>query len=89
MEKIASFKVDHLKLLRGVYVSRRDVTPHGDVITTFDVRLTEPNRMAAVSPEALHAMEHLAATFLRNDEEWRDRNVIGGRWDAARGIICL
>ncbi len=89
MEKIASFKVDHLKLLRGVYVSRRDVTPHGDVITTFDVRLTEPNRMAAVSPEALHAMEHLAATFLRNDEEWRDRIVYWGPMGCCTGNYLI
>ena len=44
MEKIASFKVNHLTLLRGVYVSRKDTTPSGDVITTFDIRMTEPNR---------------------------------------------
>ena len=50
MEKIASFTVDHLRLLRGVYVSRRDVTDSGDVITTFDIRMTEPNRMEALTP---------------------------------------
>lgn len=89
MEKIASFKVNHLNLLRGVYVSRRDVTPHGDVITTFDVRLTEPNRMEAVSPEALHAMEHLAATFLRNDEEWKDRIVYWGPMGCCTGNYLI
>ena len=57
MEKIASFQVDHLRLLRGVYVSRRDVTPSGDIITTFDIRMTEPNRQEALTPETLHAME--------------------------------
>ena len=66
MEKIPSFTINHEILKRGVYVSRKDVTPSGDVITTFDVRMTEPNRQSALSPKALHAMEHLAATFLRN-----------------------
>ena len=73
MKKIASFTVNHLDLLRGVYVSRRDVTPSGDVLTTFDVRMTEPNRQPALSPQALHAMEHLAATFLRNHAEWGEK----------------
>ncbi|MDE6682962.1 MAG: S-ribosylhomocysteine lyase, partial [Muribaculaceae bacterium] len=50
MEKIASFTIDHLRLLRGVYVSRIDTTPSGDSITTFDIRLTEPNREPAISP---------------------------------------
>lgn len=61
MKKIASFTIDHTRLKRGVYVSRRDHTPAGDTITTFDIRLTEPNRMPAVSPRALHTIEHLAA----------------------------
>ena len=63
MKKIASFTIDHTRLKRGVYVSRRDHTPSGDTITTFDIRLTEPNRQPTVSPEALHTIEHLAATF--------------------------
>ena len=49
MEKIASFTVNHLNLLRGIYLSRKDVTPSGDTITTFDIRMTEPNRMPAIS----------------------------------------
>ncbi|MDE6332236.1 MAG: S-ribosylhomocysteine lyase, partial [Muribaculaceae bacterium] len=75
MKKIASFTIDHLRLLRGVYVSRRDVTPSGDELTTFDVRMTEPNRQQPLEPRALHAMEHLAATYLRNDSEWGGRIV--------------
>lgn len=78
MEKIASFTIDHNRLLRGIYVSRRDMTPSGDTITTFDIRLTEPNRQEAVSPQALHTIEHLAATWLRNDPEWKDRVVYWG-----------
>lgn len=89
MKKIASFTIDHLRLKRGVYVSRRDTTPGGDVITTFDVRLTEPNREAALDPRALHAMEHLAATFLRNDPEWSDRVVYWGPMGCCTGNYLL
>lgn len=89
MEKIASFTIDHLRLLRGVYVSRIDQTPAGDYITTFDVRLTEPNRQQALSPEALHAMEHLAATYLRNNEEWKDRVVYWGPMGCCTGNYLL
>ena len=67
MEKIASFKVDHLKLKKGLYVSRKDV--QGEcVVTTFDLRLTEPNVEPAMGTAALHTIEHLGATYLRNHE---------------------
>ena len=89
MQKIVSFTIDHLRLLRGVYVSRKDTTPSGDVITTFDVRLTEPNRQEAISPEALHAMEHLAATFLRNHPEWKDRVVYWGPMGCCTGNYLI
>ena len=89
MEKIASFTIDHNRLLRGVYVSRRDITPNGDVITTFDIRLTEPNRQPAISPRALHAMEHLAATYLRNNPEWKDRVVYWGPMGCCTGNYLL
>lgn len=89
MEKIASFTIDHNRLLRGIYVSRRDVTPSGDVITTFDIRMTEPNRQPALSPRALHAMEHLAATYLRNQPEWRDRIVYWGPMGCCTGNYLL
>lgn len=89
MEKIASFTIDHLRLLRGVYVSRRDTTPSGDVITTFDIRLTEPNRQPAVDPRALHAMEHLAATYLRNRSDWSDRVVYWGPMGCCTGNYLL
>lgn len=89
MEKIASFTIDHNRLLRGVYVSRRDVTPSGDTITTFDIRLTEPNRQPALSPEALHTMEHLAATYLRNDEVWKDKIVYWGPMGCCTGNYLL
>ena len=89
MEKIASFQVDHLRLLRGVYVSRRDVTPSGDVITTFDIRMTEPNRQPALAPETLHAMEHLAATYLRNRDDWKARVVYWGPMGCCTGNYLI
>lgn len=89
MEKIASFTIDHTRLEPGVYVSRRDVTSSGDVITTFDIRMTRPNREAALSPRALHAMEHLAATFLRNHPEWRERIVYWGPMGCCTGNYLL
>lgn len=89
MEKIASFTIDHEKLLRGIYVSRRDKTPSGDILTTFDIRLTEPNRQKAVSPEALHTIEHLAATFLRNHPKWKDRVVYWGPMGCCTGSYLI
>lgn len=89
MEKIASFTIDHNRLKRGIYVSRRDITPSGDVLTTFDIRLTEPNREPAVKPEALHSMEHLAATFLRNNQEWKERIVYWGPMGCCTGNYLL
>lgn len=89
MEKIASFTIDHNRLERGVYVSRRDVTPKGDVLTTFDVRMTKPNREPAISPEALHAMEHLVATYLRNHPEWKDRIVYWGPMGCCTGNYLI
>lgn len=89
MEKIASFTVNHLSLLRGIYVSRKDYTPSGDVITTFDIRMKEPNREAAVSGAALHTIEHLAATFLRNHPIWRDRIVYWGPMGCRTGNYLL
>ncbi len=89
MEKIASFTINHLTLLRGVYLSRKDTTPSGDVISTFDIRMTEPNRQPALSPEALHAMEHLAATFLRNHPQWAGKVVYWGPMGCCTGNYLL
>ena len=77
MEKIPSFQIDHELLSRGVFVSRKDIVG-GETITTFDIRMKEPNREPALSPSALHAIEHLAATFLRNHKDWKDRIIYWG-----------
>lgn len=89
MKKIASFTVNHIDLQRGVYVSRRDVTPSGDVLTTFDIRLTRPNREPAVDGAALHTIEHLAATFLRNHPEWGQRIVYWGPMGCLTGSYLI
>lgn len=73
----------------GVYVSRKDTTPSGDVVTTFDVRMTAPNRQPALSVPALHAMEHLAATYLRNHPVWKDRVVYWGPMGCCTGNYLL
>lgn len=89
MEKIASFTVNHLTLKRGIFLSRRDVTPGGDVITTFDIRMSEPNRQAPIDGATLHAMEHLAATFLRNHPVWGSRIVYWGPMGCRTGNYLL
>ncbi len=89
MKKIPSFTIDHNRLERGVYVSRRDFTPSGDCLTTFDVRMTLPNRQKAITPQALHAMEHLAATFLRNHPQWKDRVVYWGPMGCCTGNYLI
>lgn len=89
MKKIDSFTINHLTLLRGIYVSRRDTTPSGDVITTFDIRMTEPNRQPAISGRALHAIEHLAATYLRNHPQWASRVIYWGPMGCRTGNYLL
>ena len=89
MKKIPSFTIDHLILLPGIYVSRKDITTSGDVITTFDVRMTAPNREPALSISALHTIEHLAATFLRNNEQWKDRIVYWGPMGCCTGNYLI
>ena len=89
MEKIPSFTIDHTRLEPGLFVSRRDLTPSGDVLTTFDVRMTRPNRDPALDPKALHAMEHLAATFLRNHPEWKERIVYWGPMGCCTGNYLI
>ncbi len=89
MKKIASFTINHLKLLRGIYVSRVDTLPNGDVITTFDIRMKQPNREPAVSQSALHTIEHLAATYLRNQPEWKDKVIYWGPMGCCTGNYLL
>lgn len=89
MKKITSFTIDHNRLSRGVFLSRRDTTPSGDIITTFDVRMTEPNRQTPLSGAAIHAMEHLAATFLRNHPVWGEHIIYWGPMGCLTGNYLI
>ena len=88
MKKIPSFTIDHICLLRGIYVSRKDEV-NGEVITTFDIRMKEPNREPALGQGALHTIEHLAATYLRNNPQWQDRIIYWGPMGCLTGNYLL
>ena len=88
MEKIPSFTIDHLRLLRGIYVSRKDYL--GDqVVTTFDIRMKEPNREPVLGQGELHTIEHLAATFLRNHETYGSKTIYFGPMGCRTGFYLL
>lgn len=88
MEKITSFTIDHLKLLPGVYVSRKD-NFGGNTITTFDLRMTRPNFEPVMNTADIHAIEHLGATFLRNHKEYGDKIVYFGPMGCRTGFYLL
>lgn len=88
MDKIPSFTIDHNRLLRGIYVSRKDQVGN-EVVTTFDIRMKEPNREPALHNGAIHTIEHLAATFLRNHPIWKDRIVYWGPMGCLTGNYLL
>ncbi len=88
MKTIASFTIDHIKLLPGVYVSRKD-TVGGSVITTFDLRMTRPNFEPVMNTAEMHAIEHLAATFLRNHQEYGDKIIYFGPMGCRTGFYLL
>lgn len=88
MEKIASFTIDHIKLQPGIYVSRKDQV--GDhVITTFDIRMTSPNQEPVMNTAELHAIEHLAATYLRNQPDFQDKIIYWGPMGCRTGNYLL
>jgi S-ribosylhomocysteine lyase len=88
MEKIASFQVDHLRLKRGVFVSRRD--RFGDaVLTTFDLRMKEPNREPVMDVPAVHTIEHMGATFLRSHPVWGPLTVYFGPMGCRTGFYAI
>ena len=88
MEKIASFTVDHLNLLPGIYVSRKD-TLTSDVITTFDLRMTRPNFEPVMNTAEIHAIEHLGATYLRNHKEFGQKTIYCGPMGCRTGFYLL
>lgn len=88
MEKITSFTIDHLKLQPGVYVSRKDKIG-AETVTTFDLRLTSPNEEPVMNTAEMHTIEHLAATYLRNDSQWKDRVLYFGPMGCRTGFYLL
>ena len=88
MEKIASFTIDHIKLQPGLYVSRKDRIG-AETVTTFDLRLTSPNEEPVLNTAEVHTIEHLAATFLRNNLVWKDRVVYFGPMGCRTGFYLL
>ena len=88
MEKIASFTVNHLKLLPGIYVSRKDRVGK-EIVTTFDIRMTAPNREPVINTAEIHTIEHLGATFLRNHPAWKDKVIYFGPMGCRTGFYMI
>jgi S-ribosylhomocysteine lyase len=88
MKQIASFTIDHLKLLPGIYVSRKDILGN-ETITTFDIRITRPNYEAVMNTGEVHTIEHLGATYLRNHKDYADRVVYFGPMGCRTGFYLL
>ena len=88
MEKITSFTIDHIRLQPGLYVSRKDRVG-SETVTTFDLRLTKPNEEPVMNTAEVHTIEHLAATFLRNEPSWKDRVLYFGPMGCRTGFYLL
>ena len=88
MEKITSFTIDHIKLQPGLYVSRKDKVG-SETVTTLDLRLTSPNEEPVMNTAEVHAIEHLAATFLRNDPQWKNKVLYFGPMGCRTGFYLL
>jgi len=88
MEKIASFTINHLDLLPGVYVSRKDKIGE-NTVTTFDIRVTRPNFEPVLNNAEIHAIEHLAATFLRNHKDFAQKTVYFGPMGCRTGFYLI
>lgn len=88
MEKITSFTIDHIKLVPGLYVSRIDYVA-GNPVTTFDIRITNPNEEPVMNTAEVHTIEHLAATFLRNHAEYSDKTIYFGPMGCRTGFYLI
>ena len=88
MDLIPSFSVDHNRIIPGIYISRVDIL--GDQkVTTYDVRVTRPNAEPAVDVAAMHSLEHLIATCLRNDPDWKDQVIYWGPMGCLTGFYLI
>lgn len=88
MELIQSFSVDHTKIIPGIFTSRED-TVGGGTVTTYDIRLKRPNREPVIDVAAMHSLEHLIATFLRNDPDWKDEVIYWGPMGCLTGFYLI
>ena len=88
MEKITSFTIDHIKLQPGLYVSRKDKVGE-ETVTTFDLRLTSPNEEPVMNTAEMHTIEHLAATYLRNEPQWKENVLYFGPMGCRTGFYLL
>ena len=88
MEKITSFTIDHIKLQPGLYVSRKD-SVGAETVTTFDLRLTSPNEEPVMNTAEMHTIEHLAATYLRNEPDWKKKVLYFGPMGCRTGFYLL
>lgn len=88
MEKITSFTIDHIKLQPGLYISRKD-NVGAETVTTFDLRFTSPNEEPVMNTGEMHTIEHLAATYLRNEPNWKDKVLYFGPMGCRTGFYLL
>ena len=88
MQKITSFTIDHIKLQPGLYVSRKDKVGQ-ETVTTFDLRLTSPNEEPVMNTAEMHTIEHLAATYLRNEPCWKERVLYFGPMGCRTGFYLV
>ena len=88
MDLIPSFSVDHTRIIPGIFISRVD-TLGDNLVTTYDIRVTRPNAEPAVDVAAMHSLEHLIATFLRNDPDWKDEVIYWGPMGCLTGFYLI
>ena len=88
MDLIPSFSVDHRAIVPGIFISRQDQVDNG-IITTYDIRVTRPNREPAIDVAAMHSLEHVIATFLRNDPVWKDEIIYWGPMGCLTGFYLI
>ena len=88
MKLIPSFSVDHTRIIPGIYESRID-TLGDEIVTTFDIRMKTPNAEPAIAPAAMHTIEHIIATYLRNDPEWKDKLIYWGPMGCLTGCYII
>lgn len=88
MELIQSFSVDHMLIVPGIFVSRED-TVGGGTVTTYDIRLKRPNKEPIIDVAAMHSLEHIIATFLRNEPDWKDEIIYWGPMGCLTGFYLI